>query len=809
MLPGGASSPSQLSAAIEQRRVGTLDQSQFDPHWIEDFYSEKLVPDRSSSLLAGLVNEEDIVVPVGIDPTIFADFTRTQKLLCIALAPCIPSLQGVERVLCLVGASADSFKDQDVTSSLRSAGIDPSDPEIDRRLQTARNASDDPHSAIQHVFDSIVRPGLKVTLFDAACASSLYTTALGMHALEFNEADAVIAGGVFCPGPFANCLFSQFRGTTATGCRPFDANADGVVFSEGAAMVVLRRLADAEASNSTIHAVVRGIGLSSDGRSSSANVPQTRGQIHALERCYSNYQIDPATIDAVEAHGTSTPVGDSVEIYTLRKMFKSHLAKSIPIHSLKGLLGHPGWAAGSSSIIAACEYLRNGMFPAQAFFREPSKAIVKASGTLHVLPTSSPLPENDCRIAVDGFGFGGANAHAVIERYLPGKTPAEILVSRRDDSQDSDSELVCVAVEQIHPTQDSPSGKRFDRENTVVPKGHLILPDLADDMDVTQTLAISLTDQIIGGLSQFDDSLRQQTSVVLAHSGKTERGIEATLRILAPRFCRDLSGTQYVSKINAAADTARPSGPYTLQCMMPNVSSGRAALQMNLNGPNFVVDAGQQSFAAALESARMLLRSGDGGGNKLAVVASISANENNQGDEYAAAFGITTRRYANELGLAVLAPAQALMPTGNQSVSNQTSEAVSAVLNAKTTNETTQDDEYPIYTPVWVESPLDAGQPAKKKSRAIVIVRGDIDTIKELNSSFFDLADQFMIAVVAPGASAVAWQLNENDVIAVDLSDQQSIDAALSTITNFNPDTIVALEKLTSWGVEETLDNVS
>jgi len=816
LLPGGASSPNQLSAAIEQQRVGIVDQSKLDPHWLEDFYSEDLVPDRSTSPLSGLVNEEDIVVPDDIEPAIFADFTRTQKLLCIALAPCISSLRGVKRVLCLVGATADGFRDQDLTSSLRYAGLDPTDPEIDRRLQTARSASDDPHSAIQDVFDRIVRPGLKVTLVDAACASSLYTLALGMHALESNEADAVIAGGVFCPGPGNSCLFSQFRGTTATGCRPFDANADGVVFSEGAAMVVLRRLADAESSNSTVHAIVRGIGLSSDGKSSSANVPQTRGQILALQRCYSNYRIEPATVNAIEAHGTSTPVGDSTEIDTLREFFEGQVPKSIPVHSLKGLLGHSGWAAGTASIIATCEYLRSGMFPGQAFFCEPSKAVKNSRGTLHVTPAPSCLPQNDCRIAVDGFGFGGANAHVVIDRYSPGKTPTDILVSYRDDPQDNDSELVCVAVEQIHPTQVSPSGKRFDRESIAVPKHHLLLPDLADDMDVTQTLAISLTDQILSGLSRFNDSLRKQTSVVLALPGKTERGIEATLRILAKRFCRDLSGTQHVAKLSAAADSARPSGPYTLQCMMPNVSAGRASLQLNLNGPNFVVDAGEQSFAAALESARILLRSGDDGGNRLAIVAEINANiwqshklnGNNQGEEYAAAFGITTRRYANELGLAVIAPAHTLLPTDNPSVSKQTSEVVSAVVEPGTTNETASDDEFPVHTPVWIESPLSAGQRPERRSRAIVIVRGGIDTIKELNSRFADLADQFMIAVVGSGAIAVARQLNQNDLIAVDLSEQQSIDSALSSITNFKPDTIVALEILTSWDVEETLDNV-
>ena len=816
VLPGGASSPSQLFAALQEQRLGIVDQSKLDPYWLEDFYSEELAPDRSTSLLFGVVNEEDIVVPAGIDPTIFASFTRAQKLLCISLAPCLSSLRGVERVTCFVGSTADGFRDQDIVSSLRYAGLDPTDEEIDRHLNTARSAFEDPHSAIQTVFDKIVRPGLKITLVDAACASSLYTVALGMRALESNETDAVLAGGVLCPGPGpGNCFFSQFRGTTATGLRPFDANADGVVFAEGASMVVLRRLADAESENLTVHAIMRGFGLSSDGRSSSANVPQTHGQILSLERCYSNYRIDPSTVNAIEAHGTSTRVGDSTEIYTLLKCFKGKVTKSIPVHSLKGLIGHTGWAAGTASIIATCEYLRNGTFPGQAFFREPSKAVNKSRGTLHVTATSSPLPKGDCRIAVEGFGFGGANAHVVIDRYTPGKTPTEIRVSRRDDSKDSDSELVCVAVHQIHPTQDSPSGKRFDRQNLTVPKGHLLLPDLADDMDISQTLAITLADQIIAKLSQFNDDLRKQTSVMLAFSEKTERGIEAILRVHNGPFRRALTRTDHVAKLDAAMNSARPSGPYSLQCMMPNVAAGRAALQLNLQGPNFVVDAGQQSFAAVLNSAKQLLSTGDESGNKLAIVAAINANlwktpkanGQSQGEECAAAFGITTRRHANELGLPVLGPAEALVPTDNQPLSKQTNEAVSNLLGFETATEH-EDDEFPIHAPVWVESSLDVGRQPAKRARALVITRGDRDQVQELHSEFTSLADQTLIVVVGSGASAVAGQLNQNNLIAVDVSDQRAIDSALSRVASFNPDTIVALETLKSWGIEETLDKL-
>ena len=206
--------------------------------------------------------------------------------------------------MCLLGTTADGFADQDNFAALRYAGVDLANQDVVSRIGKPQSTVSDPYKAIVEVFDRIVRPGLDIRLIDAACASSLYSVSLGMNALETFQADIVLAGGIFCPGPGNNCLFSQFGGLTATGCRPFDANADGVVFAEGAAIVVLQRLEDARSSGQPIAAVVRGAGLSSDGKSPSANVPQTAGQLHALQRCYANYDIDPATVSAIEGHGT-------------------------------------------------------------------------------------------------------------------------------------------------------------------------------------------------------------------------------------------------------------------------------------------------------------------------------------------------------------------------------------------------------------------------------------------------------------------------------------------------------------------------
>ncbi len=436
------------------------------------------------------------MAPIGVDADVFHAFSRAQKLLCCALAPCVAELRDADRVLCLVGATADGFQDQDRFAALRYAGIDVNDARIAERMGSTSSAFQDSYSAVQCVFDRVVRPGLDVRLVDAACASSLYSVALGMLALENSEADVVLAGGVYCPGAGNNCLFSQFGGLTSKGCRPFDAHADGVVFSEGAAFVVLRRFADAEQMGQRVLAVVRGAGLSSDGRSSSANVPQTAGQLIALRRCYSSYGISPESITAIEGHGTSTPVGDATELNTLFKFFSDYAQSPIRVHSIKGLLGHTGWAAGAASVIAACESLRTGLFPAQAFHCDPSDALVKASHVLSVPTQPVQLPSKGCRIAIDGFGFGGANAHLVVESVGYSEETSDG-VSRGSAAvrQSIDEELVVVQWHRLIPTDrgtstDGSCCMRFNRQDIPHPAGVILLPDLADDMDVTQSLSI-------------------------------------------------------------------------------------------------------------------------------------------------------------------------------------------------------------------------------------------------------------------------------------------------------------------------------
>ena len=213
--------------------------------------------------------------------------------------------------------------------------------------------------------------------------------------------------------------------------------------------------------------------------------------------------------------GTSTPVGDATELKTLGQFYGNRANGDIPVHSLKGVLGHAGWAAGTASLIAACQYLQNGVFPGQANFQNPCKALVESDASLTVPRESSPLPQRS-RLAVDGFGFGGANAHMVVEKYDDSLSIAELsangkprqLSSKYTESAPDDDELVIVAYHQLDPEH----GNRFDRNHTLSEK-HILLPDLADDMDISQGLAISLADGILAKLPDLNAEVRRATGI--------------------------------------------------------------------------------------------------------------------------------------------------------------------------------------------------------------------------------------------------------------------------------------------------------
>ena len=259
---------------------------------------------------------------------------------------------------------------------------------------------------------------------DAACASTFAAIAAAVEMLDEGHVDAVLAGGVDRNmGASSFIKFCKIGALSATGTRPFGDGADGFVMGEGAALFLLKRLADAERAGDKIYAVIRGVGASSDGKGKGITAPNPAGQVLAISRAWQNAGLDPATATLVEAHGTSTKVGDVVEVESLTKIFGGAERGRIALGSAKSNIGHLKAGAGAAGMLKTVMALHDKVLPPTLNSEKPNPNI-DFSATPFVLnhePREWERPAGiPRRAAVSAYGFGGTNFHLVVEEHVPG-----------------------------------------------------------------------------------------------------------------------------------------------------------------------------------------------------------------------------------------------------------------------------------------------------------------------------------------------------------------------------------------------------
>ncbi len=260
-------------------------------------------------------------------------------------------------------------------------------------------------------------------VIDAACASSMQALALASRALQQGHIDMAVVGGASVCKKESLILFSAAQSVTNSRSRPFDEDASGLVTSEGYVNVIVKTLEAAVRDGDPVRCVVRGIGMSADGKGKSLWAPLKTGQKLAVQRAYEKCQFTPAEIQYVEAHATSTQVGDATELSALADTFPQPEPgqEKIPIGSVKANVGHTLETAGMAGMVKTILAMEHETFPPCANLENPNKNVAWDELPFRLPNAPQPWPrrtEGETRkAAVNAFGIGGLNVHVVLEEY--------------------------------------------------------------------------------------------------------------------------------------------------------------------------------------------------------------------------------------------------------------------------------------------------------------------------------------------------------------------------------------------------------
>ncbi|MFG1920255.1 acyltransferase domain-containing protein, partial [Micromonospora sp. NPDC048898] len=388
-------------------------------------------------------------------------------------------------------------------------------------------AADDPYLATGNTFSVAAGrlshllgthgPSLAV---DTACSSSLVAVHLAARSLRSGETDlAVVAGVNLMLSPLTTASLTRMRALAPDGrCKSFSAQADGYGRGEGCGVVVLRRLADAQAAGDQIWALVRGSAVNQDGRSAGLTVPNGRAQVAVLRDALRDAGVRRDEVGYVEAHGTGTPLGDPLEISALVDALRpeSDRHDALWVGSVKTNIGHLEAAAGITGLIKVALALRHRQIPAHLHFEQPSPHI--PWGEIPVRVPARPVewePRHGSRIAgVSSFGFSGTNAHVLLEQAPESAgTPDSGPPSSRPDQPDP--QLLLLSAHSPEALDDT--AEAYRRMFEQAPDGALVLAD------VTRTAALHRT-HLPYRLSVVADSAKRAADL-LARSVEAGRGV--------------------------------------------------------------------------------------------------------------------------------------------------------------------------------------------------------------------------------------------------------------------------------------------
>ena len=406
--------------------------------------------------------------------------------------------------------------------------------------------------------------GLNFTV-DAACASGLAAINLAVGELESGRSNLAIAGGVdTVQSPFTFLCFSKTQALSPQGkARTFDANGDGIVISEGLAVVVLKRLADAERDGDRIYAVVKAVAGSSDGKALGLTAPLPSGQMRALDRAYGKAGFSPRTLGLIEAHGTGTPVGDRAEVETVVRTL--HAAgtppRSCAVGSVKTILGHTKATAGAAGLVKVALALHHRTLPPHVGVGRPLDPIAASDSPVYLLEEARPWfahPDHPRRAGVSAFGFGGTNFHAVVEEYgseyraaaerlSSAEWPCELFVFRA-----ADRSALVAQLEALADALKAGAAPRLRDLAYSLAKRSASQPDRA----LVATIVAGDLPQLAGEIDRVLEAIRAEK--VTALPPNVRLGLAPSLGTVPVAFLFPGQGTQYVNMAREAALHLQP-----------------------------------------------------------------------------------------------------------------------------------------------------------------------------------------------------------------------------------------------------------
>ena len=489
---------------------------------------------------------------------------------------------------------------------------------------------------------------------DAACATSLYAIKLACDELNAGKADMMLAGAICASDQlFIHMGFSIFHAYSATDKKfvPLDKDSAGLVSAEGAGMVILKRLADAERDGDHILGVIGGVGLSNDGQGKFLLSPNPKGQQLAFERAYEEHNINPKNTSYLECHATGTPLGDLTEINSISDFFKKSAALPL-LGSVKSNMGHLLTAAGMSGLLKVLQAMKHEVIPPNLNLENPVKAKNGWIGDEQMITSPTIWDDKNKQAGINSFGFGGTNAHMIVLNYLKGKYEPTILMPQAKSTSMSiigmeahfgNCESLAAFSETIYygkqhfkelPAKrwkgfeaDKKSLAAFGLKDGIAPPGayiddfeidllrYKIQPKEAETLEPQQALILKVADKAI-----MDAGLKPSQNVAVLIAMEPELAIHHYLARWDMSWQLDealvKNGISLDDKQRSQLEKATRNSVYFREgnqtpsqhtSFVGNIMASRIAALWDFSGPAFTVSCAEQSVYKALEIAEHML----------------------------------------------------------------------------------------------------------------------------------------------------------------------------------------------------------